>query len=121
MERNNGHISLSDRLFAACIAALATAIMAVLAPVAILIFFRGHWVAILDSFSTFYIWGTSVTVVAGIVGFILGNDRTATLFGHLWGTEQPRRNDLTLSLWAVLIGIALVSYWLFHLYHVHGQ
>ncbi|MFC5475099.1 hypothetical protein [Paraherbaspirillum soli] len=112
MERNNVRISFFNRLITACISALIIVVMACCAPVAILVFGRGHGVGIIDSYRTFHIWGTSVSVVAGVVGFALGADRTIILFSHFWGTGHSNSVRFTLFLWGALIGVGLISYWL---------
>jgi hypothetical protein len=111
-------ITLSERLVTGFMSALVMAFMAVCVPIAaMLLITKGRGLDILRIFGSFHIWGITLIVVAGIVGAALGVDRATTLFGHLWGTEEPKRDGVTLSLWIVLIGIGLASYWMFGRHH----
>jgi hypothetical protein len=110
-------ITLADRVIAGAISALLMAIMAVGVPIALAFFNRGRGLKSLGVFSTLHIWGSALVVVGCLAGFALGSERVIVLFAHLWGTERPERVDITLSLWAALIGIAGISYWLFDRLH----
>jgi hypothetical protein len=110
-------ITLSDRIVAAAISAFLMAIMAVGSPIALAFLTRGRGLKSLGVFGTLHIWGSVVVVVGFVAGFALGSERVIVLFAHLWGTERPERVGVTLSLWAALVGIVGISYWLFNRLH----
>ncbi len=107
-------ITLSERLVAGLMSALVMAIMTVFAPIIVmLVITKGRGLDLLRIFGSFHVWGMALVIFAGVTGAVLGIDRATTLFGHLWGTEEPKREGVTLALWAVLAGIGLASYWMF--------
>jgi hypothetical protein len=111
METNK--ITLTDRFVTGVLSALMIAVMAIGTPIALAVLSRGRGLEILGVFSTFHTWGSAVIVVVFLVGFLLGSERAIVLFAHLWGTARPKQVLVTLSLWAALVGIAGISYWLF--------
>lgn len=106
-------VSVGDRLIAGVLSALIMAVMALVVPVSLAVLSRGRGLELLGVFGTFHVWGMAVVVFAGVVGLVLGSARVAVLFGHLWGTEQPRRIGVTLSLWGTLLLVAFISNSLF--------
>ena len=110
-------ITLGERLVTGFLSAVVMAIMTICVPIGMVILSRGHGLNMLIMFGSFHIWGLSLIVVSGIVGTILGTDRTMIIFGHLWGTELPKKPGITLLLWATLVGIAATSYWVFTSHH----
>jgi hypothetical protein len=63
-------------------------------------------------YSAVHIWGAALLVIAFSVGAVVGPRRMAQVWGHLWGTEHPAKEWLTIALWAGIVGIIIVSYWL---------
>ncbi len=50
-----------------------------------------------------FTWSFGVLAfAAGVAGYRLGSVRAASMFGHLWLTEKPRRIGLSLAMWAVI-------------------
>lgn len=86
------------------------ALMAVGAPLGLLILTRGKVVQVVEAYLSFAQWGSAVIATAGLTGLALGSDRTIVLFGHLWLTERPRRALLSSVLWLALFAIGFVSY-----------
>ena len=115
MEANR--ITLNDRFVAGFLSALMIAVMAIGTPIALLLLTRGRALAIFEVFSTFHTWGTAVVAVGWLTGFTFGSERSIVLFAHLWGTERPKDLQITLSLWAALVSVAGISYWLFDRLH----
>lgn len=111
-------MSLQDRLISACLSAFFMVITVVVVPVAILVVSggvsRGHsfgW-GLFKYFEHFLVWAATVVACATVAGFCLGNTRVTSLFGHLWGTEEPRNFAVSLGLWAALVFLAFVALWL---------
>lgn len=106
-------ISFIDRFIAGSLAALIVGIMAVMAPIAMVVFSRGRGFEVLGMLSSFRAWGSALVVAGWTVGFALGTERVTVLIAHLWGTERPKRMWVTVGLWIALAGIAGMGYWLF--------
>jgi hypothetical protein len=112
-------ISFGDRLAAAVISALIIGFTAFLGPAVFII--GGQWVDTVESlflvYGTFHAWGSAVVLFAFVAGFVLGTERVTEVFGHLWYTAEPRRPGITLTLWTVLVGIAVAGYSIFWKFH----
>jgi hypothetical protein len=116
-DMKSDEITLTDRFVSGCLSALMVAVMAIGTPIALAVLSRGRGLEILGVFSTFHTWGSAVVAVGWFIGFALGSERTIVLFAHLWGTERPKQGWITLALWAALIGVAGISYWMFDRLH----
>lgn len=64
------------------------------------------------AYRAIHVWGAILIAVAFATGLVLGPRRVAELYGHLWGTEQPKNEGLTVGLWLGILAIVGVSYWL---------
>lgn len=65
-------------------------------------------------FLTAFKWAGYMAAVMGLLGFLLGSEKLATLFGILWGTDPRVRNfEITLPDWLIvsLVVVALVVGW----------
>lgn len=91
---------------------MVVALMALAAPVALIVLSRGKGVQVVVAYLSFSRWGAAVMAVAALAGVALGSKRTIVLFGHLWCTEQPRNLTLTVVLWSALLLVGLTGYWL---------
>jgi hypothetical protein len=60
----------------------------------------------------FWIWAGAVFSLGAAAGFLSGSARATALFGHLWGTEQPRQEFLTVTLWLLLLGFSVATYYM---------
>jgi hypothetical protein len=104
-----------DRVVAAAVAALTVAVMIVLGP--LVAFFvtglRGMYVSgmssIFEVYSMGLIWAPVLMAVSAIAGAILGTRRVVSMFGYLWGTEEPKRPFVTAALWLAVVGIGVLS------------
>ena len=63
-------------------------------------------------YSAVHIWGAALLAIAFAVGAVLGPRRMASVWGYLWGTEHPAKESLTIALWAGIVAIIIISYWL---------
>jgi len=107
--------SVVDRLVGAAIAAVTVGVMILLGP--IVAFFvtglRGTYPSgmstVFEVYSTGLVWAPALVGAAAIAGAALGTRRVASLFGYLWGTEEPRRPFLTAALWLAVVGIGGLS------------
>jgi len=106
-------VSLGDRVVTAVVTAIFGALTVLLIPVALVAFVsygRGRMITRVYLTQEFWTWGCAVVFLVAIAGFTLGSARTASVFGHLWGTEEPRQHVLTLMLWLVRLGLGTVTY-----------
>ena len=108
--RDDASASLADRVITAVIAAFFGMVTVLAIPMAVAWHYGGYPITRLYRHQEFWAWACVVAVAAAIAGFLLGSARAAALFGHLWGTEHPPREWLTLTLWLVLIGLGVVGY-----------
>lgn len=53
----------------------------------------------------------AVQFLAGLVFGMLGADKTAKFFSHLWFIEKPRNIKLSLLFWLILTCIGSLNYW----------
>jgi hypothetical protein len=111
-------VTVGERIIDGILSALAMGVTAVVAPIGVVVLSRGRGLSMLGVFGTFHYWGISLIVIAGILGASLGANRVTTLFGHLWGTEEPQDIRMTLSLWIAVMGIGYASYWILGRHHV---
>jgi hypothetical protein len=114
----NNEITLGERIATGFISALLMGIMAICVPIAIAVLSKGRGLTMLTVFSTFHIWGATLMLASGIIGMVLGAEKTTSIFAHLWGTESPRRLEITVILWFALFAIGGFSYWLFAMHHI---
>ena len=105
-------ISLADRLIAGFLCTFFAGITAICVPIGLALITRGKAIQLLGLFKGFPVWESTLLAIAAIMGFALGPDRSMKLLGHLWGTEQPRRTEITIGLWIFFISVALFSYWI---------
>jgi len=96
-------VSLVDRVVTALFVGCAMAILAALAPLAVVIFLRNHGIGLLDLYAGFAHWGLAVSTLAATTGFVCGADRTIVLSHHLLLTARPRDVLLTPGLWSALL------------------
>jgi hypothetical protein len=85
------------------------AILAALAPLAVVIFLRDHGIGLLYLYASFVHWGLAVSALAALTGFICGADRTIVLSHHLLLTARPRDMPLTAGMWSALLLCAAAS------------
>jgi hypothetical protein len=102
-------VSLADRTVTALLTGGAMAILAALAPLAVVIFLRNHGIGLLDLYASFARWGLAVSALAAVTGFACGADRTIVLSHHLLLTARPRDALLTAGLWSGLLLCAAAS------------
>jgi len=103
---------MTDRLIAGFLFAFFVGITAICVPIGLVMLTRGKAVQLLVLFKGFSVWESGILATAAVLGIVLGIDRSAELLGHLWGTEEPRRTELTVGLWVFFIAIASLSYWI---------
>lgn len=101
--------TLSERLIAAILSALFVGITLLALPVAVLILTRGRGIEFLAVFGNFHIWAIVVVALAALCGFFSGSERSTELLAHFWGTARPNHLWLTVGMWVVVAGIALVT------------
>ena len=65
---------------------------------------------LLAVFRAVHIWGSIIVGSAFVLGLFAGSSRMASIFGYLWGTEQPPRPELTSALWLIIVFIIGVTY-----------
>ena len=104
-------VSLGDRIVTSILATVLAAVTCVLVPIAVAVHGGGAPFGRLWFHSAFWIWAAVVSASACVTGFLLGSERAASMFGHLWGTEVPAQPRMTVSLWLVLLGIASGTYY----------
>lgn len=98
-------LSLSDRAICAALSACAAA--ASVGVLALLLLVRA------EAWST-YFWSRvlplmgAAVCLASVAGFMLGPDRTATLFGLAWGTQKWNAAQAAV----VLVLVLLACFWL---------
>jgi len=102
-------VSLVNRVITALLTGCAMALLAALAPLAVVIFLRNHYIGLLDLYASFAHWGLAVSALAAATGFICGADRTIVLSHHLLLTARPRDALLTVGLWSALLLCAAAS------------
>jgi hypothetical protein len=96
-------VSLANRAITALFAGSAMAILAALAPLAVVIFLRNHAIGLLDLYASYAHWGLAVSALAAATGFACGADRTIVLSHHLLWTARPRDALLTAGMWSALL------------------
>jgi hypothetical protein len=96
-------VSLTNRVVTALLAGSAMAILAALAPLAVVIFLRNHGIGLLGLYASFAHWGLAVSALAAATGFVYGADRTIVLSHHLLFTAHPRDALLTAGMWSALL------------------
>jgi hypothetical protein len=102
-------VPLLERAVTALLTGCAMAVLAALAPLAVVIFLRNHGIGLLDLYASFAHWGLAVSALAAVTGFVCGADRTIVLSHHLLLTASPRDALLTAGLWSALLLCAAVS------------
>ncbi len=106
---------IADRLVAAIVSALAMLLTVLLGPLFVGLHAPGSgylFGQVYALYGPFHIWGSILVVLAFVLGLLLGPKRMATLYGHLWNTEQPERLGITYGLWAGIASIVAMGYWL---------
>ena len=107
-------ISFGDRLAAAVISALIMGFTAIFGPAVFIIESQHRSLERLSrAYRAFHAWGSVVVLFAFAAGFVLGTKRVTQVLAHLWYTAEPRRPGITLTLWAVLVGVGVAAYWIF--------
>ena len=56
----------------------------------------------------FVVWGGVLIVTAFAAGWVLGPQRMADLWGHMWGTQEPRSPWITIALWLGVTAIVVL-------------
>jgi hypothetical protein len=105
-------ISVIDRLIAGFLFAFSVGVTAICVPIALVLLTRGKGIQLFVLFKGFPVWESSLLALSAIMGMALGPDRSMKLLGHLWGTERPRRAEMTIGLWVFFISAAFCSYWI---------
>lgn len=103
-------ITFTERLLTAFFCALLVFLIDCFGPLVLYVKTAGIMLDMNKLYAGFHIWATLTTMIGAITGFIAGPDQAITLFGHLCGTEIPRRPDITTMLGAILVGTAVVGY-----------
>ncbi len=109
----NSSISFGDRLAAAVMSAIVVGLMAIVLSTFVIFQRKRRLETLFQLYGTFPAWGSAVVLFAFAAGFVLGTERVTELLGHLWYTSEPRRPEITLTLWAVLVGVAVAGYLIF--------
>lgn len=97
---------------AAVVSAIVMLITAAVVPIIAAMHAHGSGRGFYVLYRGFYIWATSLAVLAFVCGLIVGPKRMASLFGHLWGTEEPRNMRVSGALWLSVAAIVGISWWL---------
>lgn len=104
--------SVVDHRVAGVLSAVAMLITAALAPIAVAVHSFGSGRKAFELYHGFYIWASALAVTAFIGGVVFGPKRMASVFGHLWGTEEPPNQRVSGALWLAVAAIVCMSWWL---------
>jgi len=102
------NIPFSERIFSSLFFCAAILITIMLVPI-IATFFRSGEALGLYEFYTQRLFLLSASFSA-VFGFVLGQDKSFTILGHLWYTEEPHNKNYTISLWILLLSIGGITY-----------
>ena len=97
---------------AGVLSALAMLGTTALAPIVVAMHAHGSGRRFWVLYHGFYIWASALSVIAFAVGLVVGPRRVASIFGHLWGTEQPPNRRISWALQGGVVAIVAVSWWL---------
>src|SRR5687767_8016575 len=89
--------TLGDHFVAGTVSALVMLAIVVVGPIVVMIESGSYQPA--ELYFSAQIWGGVLVALAFGAGLWLGPRRMASLWGHLWGTEQPKNEWLSVSLW----------------------
>ena len=103
--------SLFERITTAILSALAMLGTAILGPLVAAGHAHGAGRNFYVIYHGFYIWASVLALMAFTSGFVLGPKRMASMFGYLWGTEQPPNKRLTWALQGGVVIVVLISWW----------
>ena len=110
--RDDDAVSLTERCITAVVGGIFAALTVLLIPVVVGSHVGAYPINRLYWHREFWMWAGVVFSLGAVAGFWLGSARAAAAFGHLWGTEQPRQEFLTLTLWSLLLGCAVATYYI---------
>ena len=107
--KDNGElpVTLADRVATAFCSTFVAAIMLMIVPLPLAL--RGG-LSLYYYYDRFLIWCAVVMALTATTGFLLGAERMTDLFGHLWNTAEPERPYVSVLLWLVILGCAVITY-----------
>ena len=120
--RSGNKISFSERVATAFVAVFAAIVTLALYPIALFVLLGGTELSLYLYAVMFSKIGIALVLAAGMLGFWLGGERMANIFGFLWGTHSlwtrvgaylndkadVLRTEHNLSLPALLVLVVLV-------------
>ena len=109
---NQERETLTDHLVAGILAALAMFATCAIAPIIVAMHAHGGGRRFFELFHGFYFWAGALTVIAFVWGLVVGPTRIASVFGHLWGTEDPPNRRVSWALWAGVVVVVAASWWI---------
>jgi hypothetical protein len=102
-------ITFADRLVSGIVSALLMAFLTLGAPLVVDLFTLAEMVSLDLGVPGLIIWSGSLSASTLVTGFMAGPRRMARFWGHLFGTEEPQRPNVTGAIWLGIAGILIVS------------
>jgi len=104
--------SIAQRFFTSLIFTSSILITTSLIPFIISMKGRGHS----GNFKLYHFYTSNMyitlLILSVLFGFFYHPNKVYMLLGHLWNTEKPKNQNLTISLWLIILSIGGLSYYI---------
>ncbi len=109
MKDKAAKVDIVERIFASLVLTASIVLTVVVLPLYLTV--RAGHVGSVELYQYYTHWlFITVVVVISIIGLIVPPAKSFKILGHLWYTEKPHNDHLTLLLWLILIFVGVVAY-----------